>query len=57
MESAASSAWFEAVSVKSYKISLPNGKEFTCITDELVENIPAAILERFLVLPVSVIPL
>lgn len=43
--------------MKAYQITLPNGKRFTCITDEPLSAIPAAILERFLVLPVSVVAL
>ena len=43
--------------MRSYKITLSNNKAFTCITDEPVENIPAAIFERFGVWPVSVVAL
>lgn len=43
--------------MKAYKITMPCGRAFTCITDEPAENIPSAIRERFGVEPVSVVAL
>lgn len=40
--------------MKSYKITLPCGRQFTCITYEPERDVPAAILERFGVMPVNV---
>lgn len=41
----------------AYQVTIPGYKAFTIITDEPPENIPAAIRERFLVEPVSVVAL
>ena len=38
----------------AYKITLPCGRQFTCITYESERDVPGAIFERFGVMPVSV---
>ena len=38
----------------AYKITLPRGRQFTCITYEPESDVPAAIFERFGVMPVKV---
>ena len=40
--------------MKAYKITLPCGRQFTCITYERERDVPAAIFERFVVMPVDV---
>lgn len=40
--------------MKAYKITLPCGRAFTCVTDEPEQGLPAAIFERFRVYPVEV---
>lgn len=38
----------------AYKITLPCGKAFTCITSESERDVPGAIFERFGVYPIGV---
>lgn len=41
--------------MKAYKVTLPTGKTMTMITPEKLEDIPAAVYEKFGVWPVSVV--
>jgi len=43
--------------MQAYKITLPSGQTFTCISETPEPEIPAAIAERFGVFPISVVPL
>lgn len=43
------------LNVRAYKITLPTGKTMTMITFEKLDDIPAAVYEKFLVWPVDVV--